>query len=485
MNVFVHKEDQYSKLSTVSADSLVLFYHERKEISEGMTALDQALGGELTALFAEEEATGKANSVVHVRSNGRIAAKHLYLVGLGKKDDLNAEVVRKAAGTASRSVLGDHVAAATPAEYAAAVTEGFLMGRYAYHNHKSEPEADKRFTTLAIVTPGDVQAEVEAARIDAEAVNLARDLTNMPANLLDPVIFADKSVELGTAAGLEVEVLDEVKLQELGMNLLWSVGKGSEIPPRLVVLRYSGAPESQEVLGLVGKGVTFDTGGYILKPENGMGDMKTDMGGAACVLGAMRAIAQRGLKLNAIGILVLAENMVSGSAFKPGDVAVAFNGKTVEMIDTDCEGRLVLADGIAYVKHLGATKIVDTATLTGAVTVVLGNEAASLYGNDDAWVEEVKQAGAEAGERLFPLPNYPEYQKLIESSIADYINYSYRNAASIAGGVFLAAFADGVPFVHIDMANVSKAKKTNGYIVEEATGFSTRSLIKVAERLAK
>lgn len=483
VNITVHK---HTDLHTVAADSLVVFYGETNELPAGLAALDEVLGGELKALFADGEANGKANSVTHVRANGRLAAKHLFLVGLGKESDLNAEVIRKAAGTVSRSVRGESVAvSAHYCEYAGAVTEGMLMGRYAYHNHKSEAEADKRFTTLTVLADGDVQAAVEAAHVDAEAVNLARDLTNMPANLLDPVIFADKSVELGTAVGLEVEVLDEVKLQELGLNLLWSVGKGSEIPPRLVVLRYNGAPDSKEVLGLVGKGVTFDTGGYIIKPENGMGDMKTDMGGAACVLGAMRAIAQRGLKLNAIGILVLAENMVSGSAFKPGDVAVAFNGKTVEMIDTDCEGRLVLADGIAYVKHLGATKIVDTATLTGAVTVVLGSEAASLYGNDDAWVEEVKQAGAEAGERLFPLPNYPEYQKLIESSIADYINYSYRNAAAIAGGVFLAAFADGVPFVHIDMANVSKAKKTNGYIVEEATGFSTRSLIKVAERLAK
>jgi leucyl aminopeptidase len=482
VNILVHKK---SDLHTIAADSLVVFYAETTELPPEFTALDSALGGELKALYEEGEATGKANSVTHVRANGRIAAKHLYLVGLGKADNLDAEVIRKAAGTVSRQVRGNHVAAvAYRDEYAGAVVEGLLMGRYVYHNHKSEKEEDKRFTELTIVAEGDVSAEVEGARYHAEAVNLARDLTNAPANLLDPVIFADRAEQLGSEVGLEVEVLDEEKLQELGMNLLYSVGKGSDIPPRLVVLRYNGAPDSKEVLGLVGKGITFDTGGYIIKPETGMGDMKTDMAGAACVLGAMRAIAQKKLKINAIGVLVLAENMISGRAFKPGDVAVAFNGKTVEMIDTDCEGRLVLADGIAYVKHLGATRIVDTATLTGAVTIVLGTEAASLYGNDDAWVEEVKQAGAEAGERLFPLPNYPEYQKLIESSIADYINYSFRNAAAIAGGVFLAAFADDVPFVHIDMANVSKAKKTNGYVVEEATGFSTRTLIKVAERLA-
>ncbi|WP_157729602.1 leucyl aminopeptidase [Tumebacillus algifaecis] len=483
MNLHVHK---HTDLKTIAADSLVVFYAETSVLPTELTALDEVLGGELQGLFADGEATGKANSVTHVRTNGRIAAKHLYLVGVGKADKVNAEVVRKAAGTVSRSVRGESVAvSALTCAYAGAITEGLLMGRYVYHNHKSEPEADKRYTTLHVYAETDVSAAVEAAHFDAEAVNLARDLTNTPANLLDPVIFADKAVELGTEVGLEVEVLDEEKLQELGLNLLWSVGKGSEIPPRLVVLRYNGAPDSKEVLGIVGKGVTFDTGGYIIKPETGMGDMKTDMGGAACVLGAMRSIAQRKLNVNAIGILTLAENMISGSAFKPGDVAVAFNGKTVEMIDTDCEGRLVMADGIAYVKHLGATKIVDTATLTGAVVVVLGSEAASLYGNDDQWVEEVKQAGAEVGERLFPLPNYPEYQKLIESSIADYINYSYRNAASIAGGVFLAAFADDVPFVHIDMANVSRAKKTSGYTIEEATGFSTRSLIKVAERLAK
>lgn len=483
VNILVHKK---TELHAIEADSLVLFYGETKELPTELSALDQALGGELSGLFADGEAEGKANSVTHVRTSGRLAAKHLFLVGLGKEDKLNAEVVRKAAGSASRSVKGDHVAAVALAdEYAGAITEGFLLGRYVYQNHKSEQEADKRFTELTIVADGDVTEAVQAATHDADAVNLARDLTNMPANLLDPVIFANKAVEIGEAAGLTVEVLDEEKLQELGLNLLYAVGKGSDIPPRLVVLRYQGAPESEEVLGLVGKGVTFDTGGYIIKPENGMGDMKTDMAGAACVLGAMRAIAKKQLKVNAIGVLALAENMISGNAFKPGDVAVAFNGKTVEMIDTDCEGRLVLADGVAYVKHLGATKIVDTATLTGAVVVVLGGEAASLYGNDDEWVNEVKAAGAEVGERLFPLPNYPEYQKLIESSIADYINYSYRNGAALAGGVFLAAFADDVPFVHIDMANMAKAKKSSGYTVEEGTGFSTRSMIKVAERLAK
>ncbi|HEU4963520.1 MAG TPA: leucyl aminopeptidase [Bacilli bacterium] len=481
MNMQVHTQ---IALHEQAVDSLLVFHTEGQELPAAWQELDAKLGGELTALLQDEETTGKKANVVHIRSHGRIAAKHLFLCGLGAADKLGAEIVRQAAGTASRELKGKRVAVALFAdEYAAATVEGILMGRYVHRNHKSEQEESKQFTDLLLLAQEDMTAAAVSARINAEAVNFARELTELPANLLDPLIFADKAQQVAAANGLDVEVLDEAQQKELGLNLLLAVGMGSDIPPRLVVLRYNGAPDSEEVLGLVGKGVTFDSGGYIIKPENGMGDMKTDMAGAGCVLATMQAIAKKQLKINAIGILCLAENMISGRAFKPGDVAVAFNGKTVELIDTDCEGRLVLADGVAYAKHLGATRIVDTATLTGAVTVVLGEEAASLYGNNDGWVEQVKAAGAEVGERLWALPNYPEYHKLIESTVADYINYSGRNAAAIAGGVFIAAFAEDVPFCHIDMANTSRAKSTSGYLIKGGSGFSTRTMITLAETL--
>ena len=503
MKLTVHTDLNWK---TTDVESILLFYPQSDALFEGLTELDGQLGGELGAMFADGELKGKAGAVAHVRTNGRIGAKHLYLVGLGETAKLTGEVVRQAAGTASRALRGQSVGVVLFADdHAVPAIEGLLLGSYAWNGKKSKQAEDKLFTSITVFAKGDVSADVQAAQIQADAVRMARDLVNEPANLLTPVTFAEKAQEVGLAAGLTVDVLDEQAIQEHGMNLLWAVGKGSEIPPRLVVLRYYGAPESKETLALVGKGITFDTGGYILKPENGMGDMKTDMAGAACVLGAVKAIAEKKLPLNVIAVLVLAENMVSGSAFKPGDVATAFNGKTVELIDTDCEGRLVLADGVAYAKHLGATRIVDTATLTGAVTVVLGYEAASLYGNDDAFLEEVKAAlggpvaksfnlnfleevkaaGAEVGEKLWILPNFPEYQSLIESKEADYINYSGRNAGAIAGGVFIAAFADEVPFVHIDMANMGRAKATKNYQVEGGTAFSTRTLIRVAERLAQ
>lgn len=484
MNVHVHTQ---SSLQAIEADSLLLFYTETAALPEAWTALDEHLGGELTALFEEKEAKGTANSVVHVRSHGRVPAKHIYLTGLGKADKLNGEAVRMAAGSVSRTLQGQKVALVLFAdEYATETVEGLLLGRYVFQGYKAKSETpeDKPLTDLLIVANGDVQGQLESARINAEAVNAARDLVNARANLLTPLTFADKAQEVAQAAGLEVEVLDENRIQELGLNLLYAVGKGSDIPPRLVVLRYNGAPDSQEVLGLVGKGITYDSGGYIIKPEAGMGDMHTDMGGAACVLGAMQAIAAKKLAINVLAVLVLAENMISGRAFKPGDVAVAFNGKSVELIDTDCEGRLVLADGVAYAKHLGATRIVDTATLTGAVVVALGTVTSSLYGNNDEFLEQVKQAGAAVGEKLWVLPNFPEYEELIESKVADYINYSGRNGAAIAGGVFIAAFAEDVPFVHIDMANTSAVKSTKGYQVEGGTAFSTRTLIALAERLS-
>ncbi|MBL0386681.1 leucyl aminopeptidase [Tumebacillus sp. ITR2] len=483
MNVHVHT---FTSLEAVTADSLLVFYTKSDALSPELLELDTELGGELKAMFADRELSGKNGSVAHIRTSGRLQATHLFLVGLGESDKLDAEKVREAAGSAARSLKGRTVAVAPfTDEFALATVEGLLMGRYVYSAHKSKPEEDKRFSELLVLSNGDIASVVEAAQIHAEAVNVARDYVNMPANLLDPVIFGDKAKAVGEAEGLTVEILDENQLKEQGLNLLHAVGVGSDIPPRLVVLKYVGAPDSQETLGMVGKGVTFDTGGYIIKPEAGMPNMHTDMGGAACVLFAMQAIARKKLKVNVIGILCLAENMISGRAFKPGDVAVAFNGKTVEMIDTDCEGRLVLADGVAYAKHLGATAIVDTATLTGAVVSALGYVSASLYGNDDAFVEQVRLAGAEVGEKLWTLPNFEEYQDLIDSKVADYINYSGRNAGAIAGGVFIAAFADDVPFCHIDMANMSRANSTKGYTVTGGTAFSTRTLIQLAQTFAK
>ncbi|KEO83580.1 leucyl aminopeptidase [Tumebacillus flagellatus] len=483
MNVQVHNQ---TKLEAVPADSLLLFYTKSDALAPDLLDLDTELGGELKAMLADGELTGQNGSVAHIRTSGRLQATHLFLVGLGEADKLDAEQVRLAAGSAARSLKGRTVAVAPfTDEYAQATVEGLLLGRYVYSAHKSKPEEDKRFSELLVLSEGDLATVVAAAQIHAEAVNAARDYVNMPANLLDPVIFAEKAREVGFAEGLKVEVLDEKQLKEQGLNLLLSVGVGSDIPPRLVVLKYEGAPESKEVLGMVGKGVTFDTGGYIIKPESGMPTMHTDMAGAACVLFAMQAIARKKLNVNVIGVLCLAENMISGRAFKPGDVAVAFNGKTVEMIDTDCEGRLVLADGVAYAKHLGATRIVDTATLTGAVVAALGYVSASLYGNDDEFVEQVRQAGAAVGEKLWTLPNFEEYQELIESKVADYINYSGRNAGAIAGGVFIAAFADDVPFCHIDMANTSRASSTKGYTINGGTAFSTRTLIQLAQTFAK
>ncbi|MGB8955623.1 MAG: leucyl aminopeptidase [Tumebacillaceae bacterium] len=484
MKLTVHTKLDWKTVDPV--ESMLLFYPQGEALPEELAELNQLLGGELDAMFADGELKGKAGAVSHVRTNGRIGAKHLYLVGLGEAAKLNGETVRQAAGNAARQVRGESVGVVLSAdEHAIPAFEGLLLGSYTWSGKKTTPADNKTFTAITVFAKEDVSASVQAAKIQADAVIMARDLINEPANLLTPVTFAEKAQEVGAAAGLTVDVLDEHAIQEKSMNLLWAVGKGSEIPPRLVVLRYQGAPESQETLALVGKGVTFDTGGYILKPEAGMGEMKTDMAGAACVLGAVKAIAEKQLPINVMAVLALAENMISGSAFKPSDVATAFNGKTVELIDTDCEGRLVLADAVAYAKHLGATRIVDTATLTGAVTTVLGYEAASLFGNNDEFLEEVKAAGAEVGEKLWVLPNYPEYQSLIESKEADYINYSGRNAGAIAGGVFIAAFADDVPFVHIDMANMSRAKATKNYQVEGGTAFSTRTLIQVAERLAQ
>jgi leucyl aminopeptidase len=324
-------------------------------------------------------------------------------------------------------------------------------------------------------------AAAERGRVLGESCNIARELSNEPSNVLTPTVFADRAAEISKAAGLHVDILDERAIAGLGMGLLAGVARGSAEPPRVIVMRHTpkGAPEGP-VLGLVGKGVTFDTGGISIKPADGMERMKDDMAGGAAVICAMRAISLLNAPINVIGVVPATENMPGGRAVKPGDVLTAASGKTVEIINTDAEGRLILGDALWYAQELGATHLVDVATLTGAAVVALGKVASALFGRPQSWVDAVGAAARTAGDRCWPMPLYDEYAEQLKSEIADLINSGGRPAGACTAAMFLKEFAGTAPWAHLDVAGTAWADDAKPWMPKGASGVAVRTLTELA-----
>jgi leucyl aminopeptidase len=293
---------------------------------------------------------------------------------------------------------------------------------------------------------------------------------------MTPTILADEAAKLAEAYGLEIEVLEKHQMAAMGMNAILAVASGSAQPPKLIILRYKGDPDSDQTIGLVGKGITFDTGGISIKPAQNMDHMKGDMGGAAAVIAAMGAIAQLKPKINVTALCPCTENMPSGSAYKPGDVIKAYNGKTIEVINTDAEGRVVLSDAVAYATELGCSPIIDIATLTGAISITLGDVCAGIMGTNQQLIDEIMFAGQRAGERFWQLPLYPEYEELIKGSTGDWLNSGGREAGSITGACFIRQFTDDRPWVHLDIAGVDWSSKDKGVTNKGCTGWGARAL---------
>ena len=413
-------------------------------------------------------------------------------VGLGDNASLTAEEVRCSAGTASRLIQEDGAIIIRlptcvwelPGGLQAFV-EGWEQGKYRFDRYRTEPEPVWTQSPLVIVPDfifqQDADAALQAGLLVSEAVNFARDLVNTPANDMTPLAFAAQAQLCGQqAAGLTLEVLDEAAMRKLNMGALLGVAQGSSQASQLVVLHYAGNPESAETLGFVGKGITFDSGGISLKPSAGMHEMKDDMAGAAAVLAATCAIAKLGLKVNVLAVMPCVENMPSSHASRPGDVLRAANGKTIEVISTDAEGRLILADALWYAERSGATKLVDIATLTGACQVALGELYAGVIDNSDEWAKELLRAAEKAGEGLWRLPNDKRYKPLIKSEIADLKNSGGRYGGAITGGLFIGEFVTK-PWVHIDIGGAVSREKTNGYLPAGPTGIGVRTLITLAE----
>jgi leucyl aminopeptidase len=412
----------------------------------------------------------------------------LALVGAGPQSACSTDRLRRIAATASLSAQNRRIGRlafllrgeAGDAEAGQAVAEGLTLGRFRSGQHKTQDgqAPDLELSIVCAAEPSsDVREAVARGGVLGEYSNLARSLTDEPSNLLTPRVFAMRSSEIATDAGLAVEVLSGGALADMGMGLLLGVARGSAEPPRLIVLRHNppGAPE-RPVLGLVGKGITFDTGGISLKPSDGMARMKDDMAGGAAVVCAMSAMARLGAPIRVVGIVPATENMPGGRAIKPGDVLRSASGRTVEVVDTDAEGRLILADALWYAQRLGATHLFDVATLTGACVTALGKVTSGLFGAPDAWVEHVRQVAARAGDRAWPLPVYEEYAEALRSEIADLVNSGGRPGAAITAAMFLKEFTGGLPWAHMDIAGTAWLEEPKPYQPKGATGVAVRTL---------
>jgi leucyl aminopeptidase len=356
--------------------------------------------------------------------------------------------------------------------------------------HKKEPEDKREIRELTLVEADASRVEAvrlgaERGHVSAEATTWARDLANEPANFMTPSELADRARQVAQEQGLEYEVLERKDMEELGMEALLGVAQGSQQPPKLIILRYRGAGPEAKTLGLVGKGITFDSGGISIKPSQGMQEMKADMAGGADVIAAIRALAQLKAKVNVTAIVPATENMPGGSAQRPGDVVRAMNGKTIEVVNTDAEGRLILADALCYARKLGLSPVVDVATLTGAISVALGKVAFGAMTNNDALFDRVRQAAEAAGEKVWQLPLFKEYKEKLDSEVADIKNVGGREAGSITGAIFLKEFIEDTPWMHLDIAGVDQHDEVKGIFLKGSSGTGVRTLINLGLSLAE
>lgn len=415
---------------------------------------------------------------------------NIIIVGCGKGEECKPVNFRKAAGVAARALnklasknaclCGPALCNPKRAHYLSAVCEGLLLGGYTFDKYKSDAKEAKLCEIKILNGIEEANKVIVDANIVAESVMLTRDLCNTPGNYLNPEGLELAAQKVAEETGMEIEVLGTKEMQALGMNALLAVAQGSAAEPRLIVLKYNGAGDAP-YKAFVGKGITFDSGGISIKPSDGMEEMKDDMTGAGDVLGAMRAIALLKKNCNIIGIMSCAENMPGGNAQRPGDIVKAANGKTIEVLNTDAEGRMVLADAVWYAGHLGAEKVIDIATLTGAVIIALGTETSGIVSNNDELVAQIIQAGKFAGENYWQLPSLPECQKAIKGDVADLKNSAGRAGGVITGGLFIGAFVkEGLPWAHIDIGGTSTATSTDGFKVKGCTGFGTMTLINLA-----
>ncbi|HWY68235.1 MAG TPA: leucyl aminopeptidase [Terriglobales bacterium] len=487
----------------VETDCLVLVVvdkGDRDKPQASVLSAEKALQDAAQELISSSELTGKALELAMLHRPVGVKAKRVLFVGGGRENKFSPNDLRKIAGAAARHLKSKSIrnlAIALPSSVhfhadnaVRAAVIGVLIGDFDPDTYKSDRK-DQRIDSLTIAAPVGSDEKVlrpalEEGRIIGESQNFTRELVNEPSNRLTPTILADRARKMASETGLQCEVLGPDEIKALKMGAFWGVAQGSDEPPALIVLKYApaGAP-AEPVLGLVGKAITFDTGGISIKPADGMEKMKYDMAGGATMLGAMRAIAQLKPKVKVNAVICASENMPSGKAQKPGDVQIAMSGKSIEIINTDAEGRLVLADGLTYARtKLGCTHLVDAATLTGACVVALAMVNAGIFANDDTMYERFEKARHQAGEKMWRLPLDDEYRDMIKSSIADIVNSGGRYGGAVTAAMFLKEFVEDKPWIHLDIAGTAWVDEAKPFIAKGPSGIAVRSLIEFVRGFA-
>jgi leucyl aminopeptidase len=481
----------------IETDALVTYaFEQEKTVDSGAMALDAVTGDAISKLTASGELTGKFLEATLLHYPQGLAAHRLLILGAGKKEKFGTVEARRLAGAAVRTLKAKQVKSLAflvregerSEEIAQAIVEGLIVANFDSDKYKTDRKPGNEIISAAIAgwdesSRADADRGIELGRLIGESQNFARELGNEPANLMTPRILASRAEAMAREAGLAVDILDEKKIEELKMGALLSVAQGSVEPPRLIVITYT--PEKSKpgapVLGLVGKAITFDTGGISIKPANDMEKMKYDMCGGAAMLGAMRAIARLKPPCKVIAVVPSSENMPGGRAQKPGDVQIAMSGKSIEVINTDAEGRLVLADAVTYAKQLGCTHLVDAATLTGAVVVALSNVNVGVFGTDQAFTDQLLASSKVAGEKMWPLPMDDEYREMIKSGIADIQNVGTgKGGGATVGAMFIREFAGDTPWIHLDIAGTAWQDDVKPWAAKGATGVGVRTLVDLA-----
>ncbi len=499
-------------IQDIACDAVILGVTKQKADRQGEVALPEAgkkidalLGGLLREVVTDGEFKGNLGELCTLHTTGKMAAKRVIVVGLGAQEKYTAQSVRRASAIAARHAqeTGAHtIALATgwervpfgPELGVQAEVEGVLLGLYSFRKYQNATSYGngnngRGVSEVRIVVAGqqgDYEAALHKGMAMAEATNFARDMVNEPPNVLTPTEMANRASAMAKQFGLECEVLNRPQMKELGMGGLLGVSQGSVEPPKFIILRYRGAPESKgKSLALVGKGITFDTGGISLKPAERMHEMKGDMAGAAAVISAMQVIATLKPAINVTALVSTTENMPSGSAYRPGDILRIMNGKTIEIVNTDAEGRLVLADALSYAVKEGISTIVDVATLTGGVVIALGSVNVGMFCNDEKLGKAIIEAGRIEGEKYWPMPLDDEYQEFIRSEIADIKQTGGRAASSVTAAKILEHFVGDAKWAHLDIAGVDYIDNKTPYQEKGATGYATRTLAELALQLAK
>lgn len=460
---------------------------------------EDSLPEEIARLMEADDFSGKARQAVLLYPRGALAPRRLLLLGLGKRGDATSETLRQAGARAAQKAHELRVSSFAvtipasehllPAAAAQATVEGMELGLYRFLAYKSDLSSEQQHqveTALLLVSTEGAAAERGTMRGQAVArgVALARNLANTPPNVLTPARLGDTATDLGKQFGLQVTVLGREELEQQGFGGILAVGQGSNQPPRFIVMEYGSAQADRPTVCLVGKGITFDTGGISIKPAENMDNMKMDMGGAAAVFGAMQAVAELRLQVHVVGLVAAAENMPSGTAFRPGDIIKTLSGKTVEVLNTDAEGRIVLADALFYAQRYKPQAIVDLATLTGAIMVALGPHAIGMICNNQDLTGQLSSAGEQAAERVWPMPPWEEYRDMMKSEIADLKNSGGRAGGALTAAGFLSAFVGDYPWAHLDIAGTAWVDRaTRPYYSKGATGIGVRLLVQWLQQL--